>query len=139
MLTDLHIFHLILFHFNCLCYFAIKDANYKSPWNILVISHHRKMMPDLKLSQAEMSDFVSFLLFGFTESKTEKFWFWKPLKYLNGFRLRKIWLQTFFKKKFLKPIAWNLTEWKHVGTIIYVTLLTVKPINLERFYQRKHI
>ena len=44
----------------------LKDANYKSHWNILVFCDQWKMMSDLNISHGKMSDFVSFPLLGFT-------------------------------------------------------------------------
>ena len=43
----------------------LRDDNYKSHWNVLVIYDQLKMS-DLNMSPAEMSDFVSFPLFGFS-------------------------------------------------------------------------
>ena len=44
----------------------LKDANYKSYWNILVFCDQWKMMSVLNMSHEKMSDFVSFPLFEFT-------------------------------------------------------------------------
>ena len=44
----------------------LKDANYKSPWNILVFCDQWKMMSDLNMSKGKISNFVSFPLLGFT-------------------------------------------------------------------------
>ena len=44
----------------------LKDASYKSHWNILVFCDQWKEMSDLNTSHEKMSDFVSIPLFGFT-------------------------------------------------------------------------
>ena len=44
----------------------MKDANYKSHWNILVFWDQWKMMPDLNMSHGKMLDFVSSSFFVFT-------------------------------------------------------------------------
>ena len=44
----------------------LKDANIESHSNILVFCDQWILMLDLNLSRGEMSDFVSFPLFGFT-------------------------------------------------------------------------
>ena len=43
-----------------------KSANYISHWNILVFYDQWKIIPDYKMSNEKMSDFVSFSLFGYT-------------------------------------------------------------------------
>ena len=64
----------------------LKSASYKSHWNVLVFYNLWKIMPDLNMSHGKMSDFVSFLIFWVHFShKTEKFRFWKSLKYFNIF------------------------------------------------------
>ena len=69
MLSDLHIFGLILFYFNffvLVFIIKLKDTNCKSHWNILVFCCQWNMMSDLNISHEKMSDFVPFSLFGFT-------------------------------------------------------------------------
>ena len=44
----------------------LKDTSYKSHWNILLFSNQWKIMSNLNMLHGEMSDFVSFPLFGFT-------------------------------------------------------------------------
>ena len=44
----------------------LKDANYKSHWNVLVFCDLWKMMSDLNMSLEKMPYFVSFALFGLT-------------------------------------------------------------------------
>ena len=61
MLSDLHMFRLILFNFTCFCsLFAMKltDANYKSHSIVLTFCAQLKMISDLNMSHGKMSDFV---------------------------------------------------------------------------------
>ena len=44
----------------------LKDANYKSHWNVLVFCDLWKMMSDLNMSLEKIPYFVSFALFGLT-------------------------------------------------------------------------
>ena len=44
----------------------LKNANYKSHWNILVFCDQWKMMSDLAVVHEKVTDFISFPLFGFT-------------------------------------------------------------------------
>ena len=66
------IFVHVLFGFVSLYLFVLtfaiklKDACYKSYWNILVFLDQSKIMSDLNMFHEKMSDFVSFPLFGFT-------------------------------------------------------------------------
>ena len=50
----------------------LKDANYKTHWNISVFSNQWKIMSDLNMSHEKMSHFVLFPLSGFTINTTEK-------------------------------------------------------------------
>ena len=61
----------------------LKDANYKSHWNVSVFCDQWKMMSDLNMSHEKVSDFVSIVWLHFSH-KTEKFRFWKLLKYFNN-------------------------------------------------------
>ena len=60
----------------------LKDVNYESSWSILVFCDQWKMTSSLNMSHEKMSDFISFFIVRVPFShKTEKFWFWKSLKY----------------------------------------------------------
>ena len=92
MLSELHMFCLILFHFNIvLPNFAmkLKEVNFwhlqksffKSHWNILVFCNQWKIS-DLNLSYGKVSDFILIPFFWVHFGhKTEKFSFWQSLKY----------------------------------------------------------
>ena len=53
------------------------------------------MLSDLNIFHGIMSDFISFLLFGFSvvTHKAEKFRFGKSLNYFNIFFEKKVWCQ----------------------------------------------
>ena len=62
----------------------LKDANYKSHWNVLVFCGQWKMISDLNMSHEKFCDFVSVQLFGFFGDITDKFYFlnhWNTLTF----------------------------------------------------------
>ena len=66
MLSDLHVFHLILFHLFVLTLaMKLKDVSYKSHWNILVICDWWKIDVGFEYVSWKASDFVLFPVFGF--------------------------------------------------------------------------
>ena len=87
-LSNMHMSRLILFHYIFIILFVLnfamklKDDNYKSHWNILVFYDQLKMIWICSMEKC-------LILFHFTwvhfSHKTEKFRFWKPLKYFNIF------------------------------------------------------
>ena len=59
-------FNFISLYFVLTFAMKLKDANYKSHWNVLVFCEQWKMVSDLNISHETMSYFISFLMFGFT-------------------------------------------------------------------------
>ena len=69
LLSDLNMFHLVLFHFTCLC--SLLQWNWKMSIIkfiviIVVFCDWWKIMSDLNMSHRKLSYFVSFPLFGLT-------------------------------------------------------------------------
>ena len=76
----------ILFYFAWLCSLLKWDwkvANYKSHWNIVTIFEY--------VPRENIRFCFNFTVLVHFSNKTEKFWFWKSLKYFNIFWWRKIW------------------------------------------------
>ena len=65
----------------------LKDANYKSHWNILAFCDQWYMTSDLNMSYGKMSDFASFSFLAFNLVKKLKnfdFWsHWNTLTFLD--------------------------------------------------------
>ena len=73
ILSDLHIFSLILFDFTCLCLgFQIEKCQL---WNILVFCNQLKTLSDLNMFHGWFCS-ISIFWVHFSH-KTQKFWFWK--------------------------------------------------------------
>ena len=93
-------FSFILLYFFVLTFvIKLKSANYKSHWNILVIYNQWKIMSDLK---NVWICFISIVWFQFSH-KTQKFRFWRSLKYFN----------IFDKKRY--GVRFEYVPWKNVG------------------------
>ena len=77
ILSDLHMYRLILFFFTCLC--SLMQLN----WNIL-----REMRNDSRFEHFPWKNvrfcLISIVWVHFIQ-KTEELWFWKPLEYFNIF------------------------------------------------------
>ena len=83
----------------------LKDANYKSHWNILVIATNEKWCQIWIFWICPMENvwfcFTSIVWVHFSH-KTEKFWFWKSLKQFN----------VFDKKRY--GVRFKYAPWKNV-------------------------
>ena len=66
----------------------LKDANYKSRWNVLAFWDQEKMMSEWCVIKNFWFCFI-FIVWVYDSRKVEKFWFWKSLKYFNFFWLKK--------------------------------------------------
>ena len=114
ILPDLHLFCLILFHFTCLCpigNYKMKDANYKSHWNIFLFCEEWKIMSYLNMYHGRMPDFVSFPLFGFTF----------VIK-LSNFNIESHWKTLIFFLSKRYGIRFEYVLWKYVW-LCFISLL----------------
>ena len=83
--------------------FAIKfnNTNYKRQWNNLIFCKQWKMMSDLNMSLGKMPDLFHIDCIHFSHI-TEKFWFWKSMKYFN----------IFWQKRY--DVRFEYVPWKNV-------------------------
>ena len=78
MLLDLNMSHGKMFDFVSFLLFPFWNVNFENHWNALIFLDKKDMLSDLNVHHGKMFDFDSFPMF-----ETEKFQFWKLLKYFN--------------------------------------------------------
>ena len=99
----------------------LKDANYKSHWNILVFCGQWKMISDLNMPHAKMSDFVSVPLFGFTlVIKLKNFDFESPWSIIWSKHFL-IWFKVCCLSRVL-AISWEIWILNFIETVQYFSI-----------------
>ena len=70
----------------------LRNFDFESHWKTLIVFFFLNMVSDINISHEKCLIFFIFIVWVHFSHKTEKFWFWRSLKYFNVFFHNKVWL-----------------------------------------------